>query len=577
MAPQFVFVFGLIILGLFGWYFSTEQPGRKRWLGLVLTVLLTAFCVEQFTPPSQKIRLGLDLKGGTSFLLQLVREPGAPEINRDLLGRAVEVIRKRVDSLGVSEPDIAPQGSDRILVQIAGLNNEAMEQAKAQLQKVAKLEFAVVLPNSDAVLEQVAAGQAIMPPGYVVKVEKSTDRAGKPIERKYLVPRKPDLGGEHVRKAFAFFDQQGWGVSLELDGEGAQIFDNIAAANQYKQLAILLDGEVISAPTLNERQYHGRAQITGSYTEQQARDLASSLENPLRVPLQIVEVRSVSPTLGADSIKSGVLAGLCGLALVCVFVLIYYRCAGLIALLGLTVNLVLLLGLMAMFNFVLTLPGIAGIILTIGMAVDANVLVYERLREELHAGKSLVAALNGAYEKAFSAIVDANLTTLITSVILFMEASGSVKGFAVTLTLGIIASMFSALLVTRTIFRWLTDKGGLKQVRMLDIAPKKKFDFLGKRRVAVGFSLALILGSLALFAIRGQNNFGIDFRGGDLLGVESSVPLTVADGRKAVNALGMGESAVIQMERQGARETLTFRSPEGTGSKNSRRNFRSEA
>jgi SecD/SecF fusion protein len=567
MAPQFVFVFGLIILGLFGWYFSTERPARKRWLGLALTLLLTAFCVQQFTPPSQKIRLGLDLKGGTSFLLQLVREPGAQEINKDLLDRAVEVIRKRVDSLGVSEPDIAPQGKDRILVQIAGLNNEAMEQAKAQLQKVAKLEFAIVLPNSESVLEQVAAGQAIMPPGYVVKTEKRTGRDGKSVEQKYLVPRKPDLSGEHVRRAFAFFDQQGWGVSLELDSEGAQLFDNLAAANQYKQLAIILDGEVISAPTLNERQYHGRAQITGNFDEQQARDLASSLENPLRVPVKIEEIRSVSPTLGADSIKSGVLAGLGGLALVCVFVFAYYRLAGFIALLGLAVNLVLLLGLMAMFNFVLTLPGIAGIILTIGMAVDANVLVYERLREELHAGKSLAAALNGAYEKAFSAIVDANLTTLITSVILFMEASGSVKGFAVTLTLGIIASMFSALLVTRTIFRWLTDKGGLKQVRMLDIAPKKKFDFLGKRRVAVGFSLALILGSLALFAIRGQNNFGIDFRGGDLLGVESSVPLTVADGRKAVNALGMGESAVIQMERQGARETLTFRSPEGTGSK----------
>ncbi len=308
MAPQFVFVFGLIILCLFGWYFSTERSARKRWLGLVLTVLLTAFCIEQITPPSQKIRLGLDLKGGTSFLLQLVREPGAPEISKDLLGRAVEVIRKRVDSLGVSEPDIAPQGNNRILVQIAGLNNEAMEQTKAQLQKVAKLEFAIVLPNSDSVLEQVAAGQAIMPPGYVVKVEKDKGRDGKLIERKYLVPRKPDLGGEHVRRAFAFFDQQGWGVSLELDSEGAQLFDNLAAANQYKQLAIILDGEVISAPTLNERQYHGRAQITGHFDEQEARDLASSLENPLRVPVKIEEMRSVSPTLGADSIKSGVYA-----------------------------------------------------------------------------------------------------------------------------------------------------------------------------------------------------------------------------------------------------------------------------
>jgi SecD/SecF fusion protein len=311
---------------------------------------------------------------------------------------------------------------------------------------------------------------------------------------------------------------------------------------------------------LQSDNYGGRAQITGNFDDKQARDLASALENPLRVPVQIEESRSVSPTLGSDSIRSGVLAGISGLALVMVATLIYYRFVGLVAIVGLLLNMVLLMGAMAMFNFTLTLPGIAGIILTIGMAVDANVLIYERLREELQAGKSLQAAINGAYDKAFSAIFDANITTLITSVILFWQATGSVKGFAVTLTVGIIASMFSALLFTRTAFRWLVDKFGLAKVGMMNLVPKRKFDFLGKRRLALGLSLLLIAGSVAVFAARGEKNFGIDFRGGDLLIIDSAQPLTIAEARKAVDDAGV----VIQFEREGTKEMLTFRSPQGT-------------
>ena len=258
--------------------------------------------------------------------------------------------------------------------------------------------------------------------------------------------------------------------------------------------------------------------------------------------------------------KSGVVAGIVGLVMVMVFVLIYYRFAGLVAIFGLLINIVILFGMMAMLNFTLTLPGIAGIILTIGLAVDANVLIYERLREEMAAGKSLPAALTGAYDKAFTAIFDANATTLITAVILFWQASGSVRGFAVTLSLGIIASMFSALLFTRTAFRWLVEKGGLKHLRMLDLIPTKKIDFLGKRWIAIAFSLLLIGGSIGIFVVRGEKNFGIDFRGGDLLIVESAQPVTVAQARVAVN----DPAVVIQFERAGMSELLAFRSPQGT-------------
>jgi SecD/SecF fusion protein len=557
MSPALTFSFGLILLVLFGWYFASDLPSRKRWLGLVLSILLAAFCIEQIVPPEKKIRLGLDLQGGTSFLIKLVPQTETG-ITPDLLDQAVEVIRKRVDKYGVSEPVITPQGKDRILVQIAGLDTKQMEEAKAQLQRVAKLEFAMVDDGGSARIERIKAGEEIMDPSLVIK----TYSPGKDSKEKVdiLLKRRPAFTGEYVTRAFAYFDQQGYGVSLELDAEGARLFDEVARQNKGRQMAILLDGEVLSAPVLQSDNYGGRAQITGNFDDKQARDLASALENPLRVPVQIEETRSVSPTLGSDSIRSGVLAGVSGLVLVMVATFIYYRFVGLVAIIGLLLNMVLLMGAMAMFNFTLTLPGIAGIILTIGMAVDANVLIYERLREELQAGKSLQAAINGAYDKAFSAIFDANITTLITSVILFWQATGSVKGFAVTLTVGIIASMFSALLFTRTAFRWLVDKFGLSKVSMLNLVPKRKFDFLGKRRLALGFSLLLIAGSVAVFATRGEKNFGIDFRGGDLLIIDSAQPLTIAEARKAVDDPGV----VIQFEREGTKEMLTFRSPQGT-------------
>jgi SecD/SecF fusion protein len=557
MSPELTFSFGLVLLVLFGWYFASDIPARKRWLGLVLTVLLAAFCIEQILPPEKKIRLGLDLQGGTSFLIRLVPQTETG-ITPDLLEQAVEVIRKRVDQYGVSEPIITPQGKDRILVQIAGLDTAQMEEAKAQLQRVAKLEFAMVDDGGSARIERIQAGEEVMDPSLVIKTYPIGKDKTETVD--ILVKRRPAFTGEYVKKAFAYFDQQGYGVSLELDSEGARLFDEVARQNKGRQMAILLDGEVISAPVLQSDNYGGRAQITGNFDDKQARDLASALENPLRVPVVIEETRSVSATLGADSVRSGMLAGLSGIALVMIFIFFYYRFIGLIAIAGLLLNMVLLMGAMAMFNFTLTLPGIAGIILTIGMAVDANVLIYERLREELQAGKSLPAAINGAYDKAFSAIFDANITTLITSVILIWQATGSVKGFAVTLTVGIIASMFSALLFTRTAFRWLVDRFGVSKVTMMNLVPKQSFDFLGKRRLALVLSLLLIAGSVAVFTSRGENNFGIDFRGGDLLIVDSAKPITITEARQAIREPGV----IIQFEREGTKEMLTFRCAQGT-------------
>ena len=561
MTPAITFFFGIVLLALFGWYFATDSAARKRGLGLVLTVLLITFCIEQFYPPAKTISLGLDLRGGTSFLIRLVPD-NEEGITSDMLDQAVEVIRKRVDQYGVSEPIITPQGQDRILVQIAGLDADQINQAREQLQRVAKLEFSIVPDDSEERLARIQAGQDILDPALVI-LPLIQKREGKEVVTDMLVRKRIALSGDHVTSANAYFDQQGYGVALNLDSEGARIFDDVAKENKGRRMAIILDGEIQSAPTLQSDYYGGRATITGSFTEAEARNLASVLENPLRVPVQIEETRSVSATLGADSIRSGLMAGALGVVLVLLFLILYYRLIGLIALLGLVVNIILLLGMMAMFHFTLTLPGIAGIILTIGMAVDANVLIYERLREELAAGKSLAAAVSGAYDKAFSAIFDANVTTLITSVILMSQATGSVRGFAVTLTLGIIASMFSALLATRTLFRWLVEVGNLRRVSMLNLIPSKTFNFMGQRRLALTLSILLIGGSIAWIGVRGDKNLGIDFRGGDLVVFDAATQVSVQEARSALEPVGLGNIPIVY-EREGVKEMLSVRGPQGS-------------
>lgn len=578
ISNEATFLIGLGLLILFGWYFASDSERIKRILGTALTVVLTGLCLAVMTPPADvknaqgevvehgKIRLGLDLKGGTSFIIRLVQEKNEQgeikEITPAMVDQAVEVIRKRVDNMGTSEPVIAPQGTDRILVQIPGLKTSDLQSTREQLQKVAKLEFRMVHPNSEAIL----AGQQPPDPAYRIETYKD-ERNGKPFEEKLLIKKKADIAGNMVKAAGPTYDAQGWGVSLGFTDAGGQLFGDLTAQNVNNRFAIVLDNEVISAPVIREPIRGGSASITGNFTETQARNLASALENPLETPVVIEDQRSASASLGSDSINSGLFSGLVGIALTIVGVLLYYRVAGLVANIALAINMVLLLGIMAMFNAVLTLPGIAGVILTLGMAVDANVLIYERLREELAAGKSLKASIDAAYDKAFSAIFDSNLTTLITAVILYWQASGPIKGFAVSLTIGIIASLFTALIVTRNLFSWALTLGWLKKISMVNLIKATNFDFLGKRRFAVGASVAIILASIALFAVRGERNFGVDFKGGDRLVLEATATKPALDDvRRVIDGLGLGDTPV-NIERSANKEFLTIRAPLGEGSK----------
>jgi SecD/SecF fusion protein len=568
MTPVWTFLYGLLLLILFSWYFFTESPQLRRILGTIVTVLFVALCLDAMYPPNKKIALGLDLKGGTSFLIRLISEPDEKgekkAITSTMVDQAVEVIRKRVDKLGTSEPIITPSGSDRILVQIPGLETGKLDETREQLRKVAKLEFRMVHPNSDAII----AGTSNTPPDPSYKIETYKDvRDGKPIEERLVVKKRADIPGDLVTGAFATFDQQGWGVSLRFNSTGADLFGKLTAANVGNRFAIVLDGVIQSAPVIHEPIYGGTASITGHFTEPQARNLASVLENPLAIPVTIEDERSTSATLGSDSINSGLTAGWIGVGLTVVAVLLYYRVAGFIAIIALAVNTLILFGAMGMFNTVLTLPGIAGIILTLGMAIDANVLIYERLREEMAAGKSLRAAVEAAFDKAFSAIFDSNVTTLITAVILFWKATGPVKGFAVTLMMGIIASMFTALVVTRNLFEWSIHLGVIKSIRMTNLIKATNFDFLGKRRVAVVISIAVIAGSIAIFAVRGDRNFGVDFKGGDRLVLEpTKTKIPDAEVRKAIEEIGIIDP-VVQTERSAAKEFLTVRSPHNTSAK----------
>jgi SecD/SecF fusion protein len=570
MTPALTFVFGLVILVLFGLYFLVENERTKRWLGTILTLSLCAFCADAFLPLDKKIHLGLDLQGGSSFLVRLVPptdENGQTrKITPEMQEQAVEVIRKRVDQFGVSEPVITKQGADRILVQIPGLDTAQTESARQQLQRVAKLEFRLVHPQSDQLVPQIENGSHFTPPGYVIL--NSVEKNGK--KEKLLVKKRPELTGDQVTRANATFEQRGYEVALSFNTEGGRTFQRVTRDNINQRLAIVLDGEVISAPVIQTEISNNSAVITGNFTAEEAKNLASALQNPLQTPVAIDETRSVSATLGKDSIVRGLAAGLAGLAATLVFVLIYYRTAGAVALIGLAVNGVLLFGIMSLFGFVLTLPGIAGIILTIGMAIDANVLIYERLREELGVGKGLRASIDTAYRKAFSAIVDANLTTLLKVVILFWLGSGPVKGFAITLTIGIIASMFSALLVTRNIFSWLLHLQWLKRVSMLHLIKSKHFDFLGKWKIALIGSVVLLVASFSAFGVRGSKMFNIDFTGGDSLLLRSAQPVAEAQVRDQLEKIGLGNVVIQQEASQHNQETIHYiaiRAPYGDGQK----------
>jgi len=326
----------------------------------------------------------------------------------------------------------------------------------------------------------------------------------------------------------------------------------LSGNNIGERMAIILDGKLMSAPTLQER-ITSNGQITGDFTSEEAASIANALLNPLKAPLKIEEEMSVEPSLGADSVKSGFNAALYGVIAVAVFMLLYYWFSGMVANFALVLNLFILIGVMCYLNAALTLPGIAGIVLTIGMAIDANVLIFERIREELKAGKGTQGAVETGYSKAFSTIIDANLTTLIVSVILMTMGTGPVKGFGVTLTVGICASMFTALVITRLVFDLFRNFGTGQGIRLLD---QPKFNFMGLAKYAFIISWTLVAIGIGTGISRGSDAMGVDFKGGDQVTFEFTQRKEVGQLRDALTQAGVGNAMIQYQAGGGSRERL---------------------
>ena len=376
--------------------------------------------------------------------------------------QALETIRNRVDQFGVSEPDIRPQGQDRILIQLPGISDP--ERALKLIGKTALLEFKLVDDTADVQ----AAGKGELPPGRELLYQVREDReTGRKTKIPLVVERRALITGQYVSDARVQIDNQFNEpyVTLKFNAKGARLFERITEDNVKRRLAIILDGVVNSAPVIQEKIPGGTARITGNFSMDDARDLAIVLRaGALPAPVKVLEERTVGPSLGKDSIRKGFFSMIVGGLIVILLMAAYYRVGGLIADTALLLNVLFIMAALAAFGATLTLPGIAGIILTIGMAVDANVLIFERIREEMRLGKTPRAAVEGGFGKALVTILDANVTTLIAALVLFQFGTGPVRGFAVTLSIGILASMFTAIFVSRLVFDYLLLKVRVKRI-----------------------------------------------------------------------------------------------------------------
>jgi preprotein translocase subunit SecD len=375
------------------------------------------------------------------------------QIMRLASDQALETIRNRIDQFGVSEPDIRPQAEHRILVQLPGIKDP--ERAKELIGKTALLEFKLV--DEENSLEEAMKGN--VPTGSEILHQNVVDRrTGEKKQASFLLKRRSVITGEYITDARVQIDSQYSEpyVSLSFDSRGARLFERITGENVGKKLAIILDGNVYSAPVIRDKIGGGKAQITGSFSMDEAKDLSIVLRaGALPAPVKVLEERTVGPSLGRDSIDQGFKSMLVGGIIVLVLVAFYYRLSGLISDVALLLNIPFIMAGLAAFGATLTLPGIAGIILTIGMAVDANVLVYERIKEELRLGKTVRAAMEAGYSRAMVTILDSNITTLIAALVLFQFGTGPIKGFAVTLSIGLVSNIYTAVFVTRIIFDYL--------------------------------------------------------------------------------------------------------------------------
>ncbi len=486
-------------------------------------------------------------------------------IRENALDQCLEIIRNRIDQFGVTEPVIVKQGTDKIVVQLPGVKDP--ERALKLIGQTAQLEFHLVdeeamaridLPGliaraikegrlkPDASREEInRVLRPYIPPDDEIYFLVERDRqTGRVIKKPLLLKKRAVLTGDMVKTARVriggVYNEPY--VALEFTDRGARIFARVTEENVGKRLAIVLDDVVRSAPVIREKIPGGQAQITGSFTYEEAADLAIVLRaGALPAPVKVIQNITVGPSLGRDSIKKGLISGLIGAAAVMLFMIVYYRFSGLVADVALILNVLMLLAVLSLFRATLTLPGIAGIILTMGMGVDSNVLIFERMREELGLGRPPRAAIVAGYDRAFWTIVDAHITTLITALALFLFGTGPIKGFAVTLSAGIVINLFTAIFGTRIVYDYLIAKGKTPKINFMSIIKNPRIDFMGARKIAAVVSGILVtLGLIAFIQIsRGAANLGVDFAGGVMAYYRAEKPFSLDEIRKALKEAGI--------------------------------------
>ena len=492
---------------------------------------------------SGTIRLGLDLAGGVEFYLELVPDEellskikasadGKGESRADLEARmanefdryrdvAIEILRKRLEGQKIFEAEIAPSGGSYVALRAPVVARDEKLKLLDLIKMSAKLNFRLVHPENAALVQSYLADpQNFRAPLGYEHMSTSEFRPGRePQVNHFFVSRRSEMDGKGVTMAMATKDEFGQRkIVLRFNQQGAEDFGRVTSANVGRQLAIVLDGKLYCAPNINQGITGGSAEISGHFSEEEAKNIADALvSGSFPFQIKVNAVFDTDPKLGASNVANGIWVGILSMICVAVFMIIYYRLSGLIAVAALILNIVLILGAMAAFNCTLTLPGIAGIVLTIGMAVDANVLVYERIREELEKGSKLTSAVNEGFNKALPAVLDANITTLLTSIILMYVGTGAIKGFAVTLSIGILSSLFTALFVTRLIYDYLFRYTGFNRIFMLEIFRSAHWDFFGMWKRSLCISAAFCLLAVFMLVWRGTGVLGVDFTGGTVV------------------------------------------------------------
>ena len=521
-----------------------------------------------------RLPLGLDLAGGVSITLEAGDRPGEKNANDDYarkekITKAIEIISNRINAYGVAEPIVRQVGDNRIEVQLPGLNTRDNPDVVNVVKAPAKLDFRVVHPT-------LTPGPGVdTPPGYEIKTLDYEGRGGQTSTEELFVKRIPEMGGNAISDSLVSRDTYGKPeVILRFTKEGRARFAQVTGqlAEQGRQtgrlgrLAIVLDGKLYSAPTVREEIDNDSAQITGNFSDREALNLANVLNNPLDVELSVKQLSEVGPSLAAGAISSGKTATVVGVALVALFMIGYYTLAGFIAVLSVSLNILIVLGVLASLGATLTMPGIAGIVLTVGMAVDAHILIFERMREELKLGKSLVAAFHAGHDKALTTIVDANLTTLITSGLMIAFGTGPVKGFGVTITIGIFSTMFTALLVSQMLLDFVIAAGVMKRMIMLNLLGSPLINFVKYGRRAFIASWALVVVGILAIAIRGHNIYGIDFAGGDVMNLSFTQRIDTAKLQQVADQSKLGEVlATYQTAIGGGQDTLNIQTEVGRG------------